>query len=689
MNFVGRLAGRGWFCPLLGLLLLGVALGVMTRAWDASLLDRYQFRLTQTALAAYWLQLDGFSLAYPLPIFGPPWSVPLEFPLYQWLVAQLSTLTGLSLVSAARTLGIAFFLSTLPALYGLAGLVEPDPRRRLLIPAALLVTPLCLYYARAFMIESCAGAIAVWFLFAHVRSLQKGDGRWAAVATVLALAAALVKITTFAVFCLPAALYTLWHLRSHAAAFHARGFWRDVLLAGLPAGLALVAAFRWIAFSDELKSANPLAAFLTSENLRVWNYGTIAQRLDPAFWLQIHGHLTFGVLSNLAMLALAGGLFLVEPRYRRAALLCAAGYLIGPLLFANLYALHEYYHYPAAFFAAAAAGVVLAGLVQSGRIGPTLKAVMLLVFFILQADNFAQGVGPALRTIPSPPPQLTEVIREALPPQSIVLVYGSDWNTLIPYYTQRRAILVPNGREDDTDQLEAILASLGPDQVSGLVMAGSFRDASGLIRSHTQRLGLVSTPVAASVDGDLYLPPAALPALEQKLAGRTFSNIKLNFILGPDVPDPRMHQRPVVAATFAPVTSPAPIAVFTPWSVEPAAADGQPAVTANAPCELHFVAPPDATMIEATVGLYDGAYAEATPSDGVEVVVLERFPDGRRRVLYQRNLDPVRRPSDRGTQKILIKPTGPLRGILVFGIYPGPADNPSYDWSYWGHISIR
>ena len=84
MNAVGRLATHRWFCPVLGVLVLGTALGVMTRAWDASLLDRYQFRLTQTALGAYWLQRDGFSLAHPLPIFGPPWSVPLEFPLYQW-----------------------------------------------------------------------------------------------------------------------------------------------------------------------------------------------------------------------------------------------------------------------------------------------------------------------------------------------------------------------------------------------------------------------------------------------------------------------------------------------------------------------------------------------------------------------------------------------------------------------------
>ena len=689
MRTMDRLAAKGWLYPLLVLSLLGVALGVMTQAWDASLLDHFQFRLTQTALGTYWLQQEGFSLAHPLPIFGPPWSVPMEFPLYQWIVAQLSTATGWSLVSSARTVGIFFFLATLPALHGLAGLVEADSRRRLLIPAVALVTPLCLYYARAFMIESCAGACAVWFLFAHVRALQKSDVRWAALATVLALAAALAKITTFAVFCVPAALYALWHLRHKAGALRSPGLFRDGLLAALPAGLALVTGLRWVAFGDAIKQSNPLAAFLTSENLRDWNYGSLAQRLDPGFWRQIHGHLTFGMLSDLALLLLAAGLTVIEARYRRAALLCAAGYLIGPLLFANLYAVHDYYHYPAAFFAAGAAGVVLAGLMQTSRLGPAIKALLLLVFLGLQVEDYAQGFGPMLRKIPLPPPQIVEVIREALPERGVMLVYGSDWNTMLPYYTQRRAILVPNGRADEVDKLETVLAAMSPDHVGAMVVAGTFRNSTRFIRWRTERLGLSANPVAVSPDGDLYLPPAAFAALEPKMHGRSLPAVTFDFALKADPADPRLRSQTVVAATFAPVTSPAPSAIYTPWSVEPTQVAGRPAVTANAPCELHFAAPPGASKIEATVGLNDGAYTGEAQSDGVDVVVFESLADGTRRVLYQRNLDPVRRPADRGSQDILIELAGPLTGTLVFAIYPGPADNLSYDWGYWTKIAIH
>src|SRR5690606_34813275 len=128
-------------------------------------------------------------------------------------------------------------------------------------------------------------------------------------------------------------------------------------------------------------------------------------------------------------------------------LLCFAGFLIGPLFFSNLYAIHEYYYFPSSFFAAAAAGIVLAGIVETTRIGNIVKACALLAFIALQAVNFNRDYANTLKHPPAPPPPLMDVIRQATPSDGIVLVYGWDWNTLIPYYTDRRAILIPSGRD--------------------------------------------------------------------------------------------------------------------------------------------------------------------------------------------------------------------------------------------------
>jgi hypothetical protein len=48
------------------------------------LIDRHEFRQTQTALSALFMQpgLEGL-LNYETPVLGAPWSIPFEFPLFQ------------------------------------------------------------------------------------------------------------------------------------------------------------------------------------------------------------------------------------------------------------------------------------------------------------------------------------------------------------------------------------------------------------------------------------------------------------------------------------------------------------------------------------------------------------------------------------------------------------------------------
>ena len=73
---------------------------MVSHAWNASILDRYEFRQVQTALSAFWVIQDGFRLDYLTPIFGPPWSIPMEFPIYQWSIAALVGLTQMPLEQA-------------------------------------------------------------------------------------------------------------------------------------------------------------------------------------------------------------------------------------------------------------------------------------------------------------------------------------------------------------------------------------------------------------------------------------------------------------------------------------------------------------------------------------------------------------------------------------------------------------
>ncbi|HEY8134595.1 MAG TPA: hypothetical protein VIF08_01045, partial [Candidatus Limnocylindrales bacterium] len=52
------------------------------------LLEHHSFRQTQTAWTALIFHEQGIDLLHPkIPVFGPPWDVPFEFPLFQALGA--------------------------------------------------------------------------------------------------------------------------------------------------------------------------------------------------------------------------------------------------------------------------------------------------------------------------------------------------------------------------------------------------------------------------------------------------------------------------------------------------------------------------------------------------------------------------------------------------------------------------
>lgn len=686
---------RRWFAPVLAALLLGMSLWVMTRAWDASLLDRFQFRQTQTALTTYWMRQDGFQLAYPMPVFGPPWSAPMEFPLYQWTVARMADATGMSLVSAARLCGIIFFFASLPAVCGLAAIVESNPQRRLLIPAALLTAPVCLFYSRAFMIESCAAAFSVWFLYAYVRSLRTSSWSWTALALATGIVAALVKVTTFVLFGAPAVFFTLHHgwklLRSGATSPLRDRLQPLAVTALIPAIPIAGAAIWWVHFSDAIKRANPIAEMLTSENLSGWHYGTMAQRWSPEFWKFVGHQWSTGAVSMWATLPLLFAIFFVAPIYRRAAFASAALFLIGPLVFTNLFAIHEYYYFPSAFFAAAAAGFALAGLCESNRFSSLAKTIAIAMFVVIQAINFNADYATTLKHLPATPPPMVDIVAQATAKDDVVLIYGWDWNTLIPYYAERRAILIPPSREKKPEILQEVLGRLKPGQVSALVLQGSQKEDRAFIQWCTSLLNLSATPVARSPDGEVYVTTATVQTLKGRLTDKlqAYPGVVFNFESPQVRTDPRLHYQKPNPSDYDGVASPAPFAVFTPWEIQVADIAGARGVSANAPSELHFHAPAGATHIEATVGIVEGAYTGAGKTDGVDVVIFEQLPDGGRRILYQRFLNPASNPADRGLKNISLNAIGPVSGPLVFGLYPGPADNLSFDWSFWRKIQIQ
>ena len=90
------------------------------RIWTIGqpLIEAHSFRQTQTAYTALIYHREGINLLQtPLPVFGPPWVVPFEFPLFQGIAALVMDL-GLSTEVALRSTSLFFFVVSAALLWG-------------------------------------------------------------------------------------------------------------------------------------------------------------------------------------------------------------------------------------------------------------------------------------------------------------------------------------------------------------------------------------------------------------------------------------------------------------------------------------------------------------------------------------------------------------------------------------------
>ena len=186
---------------------------IVSIGWRHTISDTHEFRQCQTALSVAALLRGGPWLIYETPVLGPPWAIPFEFPLYQWIVALVAWSTAMSLNPAGRAVSVAFFLLTLwPTERILARRRFPLPCR-LVIISLLLWSPFYLFWSRTFLIESTALFLGVTSLACSLWAIERpSTGRLAATA-VLSCLAAVVKVTTFLPFLiatLAALAYSFW-----------------------------------------------------------------------------------------------------------------------------------------------------------------------------------------------------------------------------------------------------------------------------------------------------------------------------------------------------------------------------------------------------------------------------------------------------------------------------------------------
>jgi 4-amino-4-deoxy-L-arabinose transferase-like glycosyltransferase len=425
-----------------------------------SLLETHAHRQTQTAYTAVLYAERGIDLLRPpLPILGPPGSIPQEFPIFQAAGALLIQ-TGVADDMALRIIGLVSFVGSAILLYLLARRLMGSLGAHVAL-AAFLFNAHAWVYGRTSLIEYLATAGGIGFLYFAIRWMDEGRSvKWIAAALAGALGI-VVKITTGGFYLLP---ILLWRSPSGRWGFQRPWVWG---LVALPVALGIA----WSAYSQGVREETPASVFLSMENQLAWFFGSVTTRLDPAAWR----------VPLVAMIALTGFGFVLWAPFAvfRARASRQPAFLLGllalvivmPLILFNLYAIHDYYWAAVAPMIALAIGLGVEWLrehwhriwVRRAGIG-LAGAWVATIVGLFGSWSIIYGT-PAEE---SRAMRIADFVREHSQPDDWVVLRGWGWNSTFLYYARRQGLAVPEpaaevgpvvGGQDLSDvDLERILA---------------------------------------------------------------------------------------------------------------------------------------------------------------------------------------------------------------------------------------
>lgn len=479
--------------------------------WNNSILDQHGFRQSQTAITTYYTIKEGFRLDYITPVLGKPWSIPMEFPLYQWIVALFVKITKYNLDQAGRLISLTFFyLSLIPAYFLISDYIK-NKGHRFIVLSLILANPIYIFWSRTFMIESLALFLGITYLFIGKIAFKKGSNIWLFLACAFGILAALTKVTTFVVFCIPLAFVFIFNLLED---FRSERFQENLskyVIFGLVMFIIpVLIAIIWVSYCDNLKSQNPMATFIISNNLNHWNFGTFQQRISLDTWQQIISFTFPTEIPNRIVLLFLWivGLILNRKYWKKILfpLLFAAS---GPLIFTNLYYVHNYYHYANSIFISISFGFVVISLIEfsSNKKAQLIQSciivpIILLFFYLGYIGSFyyTSQVNNNTELI-----SLANAIKTNTHDDEVLLIYGQAWDSSLPYYSQRKSLMDIYDLSLSDQRIQSALSNLNDSRITAMVVNGRRRDDSKFIKERVDYFHFNPDPIYKGGFGNLYI----------------------------------------------------------------------------------------------------------------------------------------------------------------------------------------
>ncbi|ABK45358.1 glycosyl transferase, family 39 [Magnetococcus marinus MC-1] len=418
---------------------------VLYLGFELPILGLHGFRQTQTAISAYYMVHEGAWLPYMTPILGTPWMIPLEFPLYQWIVAVLHIVSGIEMDQAGRLVSFFFFLLIPLPVITISRYLNFPKQFPLLFAIFFYFTPLYLFWGRTFLIEVHAVFLAVLWLAALTRYLDQRTLFRLLIVIVVGILGGLVKVTTFAAFALFGAALCLHYLIKKS--FLKKPI--QTLISHWPLivifASQLVAILVWVSWSDSIKVQGEITKALTSDLLTAWNFGSWEQRTELQNWYEVLIRRT--VRSTIGWGVLLVPLLVLPIVFQRRVIMGVAVtlllYITPFLIFTNLHIEHTYYQVANALFLVATLAVLIAYLSTDPKHQRLFLAALVVVVGSQIHSFYSSQFYRAMNVEESHyyEKEIGDYLKDHTPKDSVIVIHGTAWTSAIPYYSERKGII--------------------------------------------------------------------------------------------------------------------------------------------------------------------------------------------------------------------------------------------------------
>ena len=409
-----------------------------------SIYERFSFRQTQTAFGIRYFANESLNpLNAQVPVLGPPWKIPMEFPIFQLIASLPAKLFHIEEGISGRFTSTIFFLLSSIFLFLILEQTNGKNIARISLPIYLL-TSFSLEWGSAVLIDwlSVALTLSGIYLIKIHKKLNYNFSLSLILALVVLILASLTKVTTTVPWVIAFVLFTNFNAKKLIDKE------RFIIISLL--FISYLPFIYWNELANRIKSKNPFTGFLVSDAMNNWNFGSVSQRLIPNNYFIIFERIDNLIIgSTLYLIVVVTIVILIKQIDLTFFNFYLFTSIFSVAIFFNLYLVHDYYLiaiYPsiiAMLSIILGSGIELLSKNQKHQIATKLPVIF--VVLLTYISPIGKSYLNDFRT-DSGIPDASEVIRGQTEKNSHIIMLGCDWDPTILYFADRKGLMLMPGR---------------------------------------------------------------------------------------------------------------------------------------------------------------------------------------------------------------------------------------------------